>query len=188
MPSGTVKIVKRSKGYGFIRPDLGGKDVFVHISMLQVSGLTGDLRKGDRITFEIFDNRGGPAAKNLRLNKNVAGNSEDNLVSGRIGQEPRDHARCEMIWKFKDYNQGKEKRKQIGRAALELKLTEAVRSKDPECGRFVGVIVQRVEPKSPDGVNWSVKGVKYGKTDRTRGGVVLSACVDEAQREFELSD
>jgi hypothetical protein len=41
---------------------------------------------------------------------------------------------------------------------------------------------------APGGPNWAVRGVKYGKADRHRCGIVLSYCVDEAQLEFEISD
>src|ERR1700716_2920052 len=55
MAKGTVKSFNPSKGYGFIRMDLGGKDVFVHLSAVQKAGLK-DLRKGQKIGFEIFEN------------------------------------------------------------------------------------------------------------------------------------
>lgn len=52
--SGTVKFFNQDKGYGFIAPDDGGKDVFVHVSALQRSGVAG-LDEGDKVTFEIED-------------------------------------------------------------------------------------------------------------------------------------
>jgi CspA family cold shock protein len=54
MAKGTVKSFNPSKGYGFIRMDLSGKDVFVHLSAVQKAGLK-DLRKGQKIGFEIFE-------------------------------------------------------------------------------------------------------------------------------------
>lgn len=75
----------------------------------------------------------------------------------------------------------------ITRAALELALAEAVRN-SPQCGAFVGVILERVVPGSPGGANWAVKGVKFGKADRGRCNAVISNCVQERQREFEVSD
>ena len=65
--SGTVKFFIQSKGFGFITPDEGGKDVFVHISAVERSGV-GTLDEGMRITFETQpDPRGkGPKAVNLQ--------------------------------------------------------------------------------------------------------------------------
>jgi CspA family cold shock protein len=64
--SGTVKFFNTTKGYGFIGPDTGGKDVFVHISAVEKAGLDG-LREGDKVTFDIVPNRGKESAENLRL-------------------------------------------------------------------------------------------------------------------------
>ena len=65
--TGTVKFFNNDKGYGFIRPDDGSRDVFVHVSAVTSSGL-GTLAEGQRISFEIEpDKRGkGPKAVNLR--------------------------------------------------------------------------------------------------------------------------
>ena len=65
---GTVKFFNASKGYGFITPDEGGKDVFVHISAIQRSGLDG-LMDGQRVQFDTEpDRRGkGPQAVNIAL-------------------------------------------------------------------------------------------------------------------------
>jgi len=68
MPTtGTVKFFNTEKGYGFIKPDDGGRDVFVHVSAVMSSGL-GTLNEGQRISFEIEpDKRGkGPKAVNLQ--------------------------------------------------------------------------------------------------------------------------
>ncbi|MGY6706894.1 MAG: cold-shock protein [Rhizobiaceae bacterium] len=66
--NGTVKFFNLDKGYGFITPDDGQRDVFVHISAVQASGLTG-LEDGQKVSFETEpDNRGkGPKAVNLSL-------------------------------------------------------------------------------------------------------------------------
>lgn len=58
MPSGTVKWFNTSKGFGFIAPDSGGSDVFVHISAVEQSGLTG-LADNEKITYELIDGRDG---------------------------------------------------------------------------------------------------------------------------------
>lgn len=52
MPTGQVKWFNTTKGYGFIAPEGGGKDVFVHISAVEKSGL-GELKEGQRVSFEL---------------------------------------------------------------------------------------------------------------------------------------
>ncbi len=68
MNSGTVKWFNATKGYGFIAPDAGGADVFVHISAVERSGLSG-LADGQKVTYEIVVDRrsGKSAAENLRV-------------------------------------------------------------------------------------------------------------------------
>lgn len=58
MPSGTVKWFNTTKGYGFIAPDDGGKDVFVHISAVERSGLTG-LADNQKVSFDLKEGRDG---------------------------------------------------------------------------------------------------------------------------------
>jgi CspA family cold shock protein len=67
MPVGTVKWFNLRKGYGFIAPDGGGKDIFVHISAVERAGLP-DLREGQKIAFEeqTDERNGKKAAANLR--------------------------------------------------------------------------------------------------------------------------
>jgi cold shock protein len=67
MSTGTVKWFNEQKGYGFIQPDDGGKDVFVHISAVQRSGLQG-LQDGQKVTYELQADRrtGKMAAVNLQ--------------------------------------------------------------------------------------------------------------------------
>ena len=68
MATGTVKWFNGQKGYGFIQPDEGGTDVFVHISAVQRSGLNG-LDEGQKVNYEIVEDRrtGTAAAGNLSL-------------------------------------------------------------------------------------------------------------------------
>ena len=61
MPSGTVKWFNPTKGYGFIEPDDGRKDVFVHISALQEAGLE-ELKEGQKVEFEHVPGRDGRVA------------------------------------------------------------------------------------------------------------------------------
>ncbi|MBL9011582.1 MAG: cold-shock protein [Alphaproteobacteria bacterium] len=65
MATGTVKFFNTQKGYGFIKPDDGGKDVFVHITAVQAAGLRG-LDEGQAVSFEVEMERGKPAAGNLK--------------------------------------------------------------------------------------------------------------------------
>lgn len=67
MPSGTVKWFNTTKGYGFIEPSEGGKDIFVHISAVQRSGLTG-LADNQKVEFELEEGRDGrQMASDLKL-------------------------------------------------------------------------------------------------------------------------
>ena len=66
MPSGTVKFFNTEKGYGFIRPDDGSKDVFVHISAVEQSGLA-SLAEGQKLNFELQPDKKGPKAVNLQV-------------------------------------------------------------------------------------------------------------------------
>ena len=63
---GTVKWFNPTKGYGFIQPDNGGKDVFEHISAVERAGLT-TLNEGAKVSYEEKDNRGKTSAENLRV-------------------------------------------------------------------------------------------------------------------------
>jgi CspA family cold shock protein len=65
MATGTVKFFNTAKGFGFIQPEDGGKDVFVHISAVQQSGL-GTLAEGQKVDFEVEASPRGPKAVNLK--------------------------------------------------------------------------------------------------------------------------
>jgi CspA family cold shock protein len=65
MASGTVKWFNATKGFGFLQPDGGGKDVFVHISAVEQAGLNG-LNENQKISYEVQSERGRDAAVNLK--------------------------------------------------------------------------------------------------------------------------
>jgi CspA family cold shock protein len=65
MASGTVKWFNPSKGFGFLAPQNGGKDVFVHISAVQAAGMQ-SLAEGQKVSFDVVVERGKEAAANLK--------------------------------------------------------------------------------------------------------------------------
>lgn len=65
MAIGTVKFFNATKGFGFIEPEGGDKDVFVHISAVQAAGMD-TLSEGQRVSFDVETERGKPAAANLK--------------------------------------------------------------------------------------------------------------------------
>jgi len=64
MPKGTVKWFNEKKGFGFIAPDGGGKDAFVHISAVQASGL--DIKEGSKVEYDMVEKDGKVSAENLK--------------------------------------------------------------------------------------------------------------------------
>jgi CspA family cold shock protein len=65
MATGTVKFFNTQKGFGFIQPSDGSKDVFVHISAVQKAGMD-TLSEGQKVSFDVLTERGKPAAGNLK--------------------------------------------------------------------------------------------------------------------------
>jgi CspA family cold shock protein len=86
MPIGTVKFFNDSKGYGFIQPDGGGNDAFVHITAVESAGMR-TLRENQRVSYDLEqDRRGKTAAANLK-------SAEDATISeGREQREPTEQA------------------------------------------------------------------------------------------------
>jgi CspA family cold shock protein len=68
MSRGTVKWFNSQKGYGFIQPQGGGKDVFVHISAVERAGLS-DLNEGQTVEYEEVANKGKTSAENLKVQR-----------------------------------------------------------------------------------------------------------------------
>ena len=65
MTQGTVKWFNSQKGFGFIQPDDGSNDLFVHISAVERAGMN-NLNEGQKVSFDVVTDRGKPAAANLR--------------------------------------------------------------------------------------------------------------------------
>ncbi|MEE9194528.1 MAG: cold-shock protein [Alphaproteobacteria bacterium] len=68
MATGTVKWFNPTKGYGFITPDDGGKDAFVHVSEVEKAGIS-HLSEGQKVNFEILDEDKGPKAIDLSVSE-----------------------------------------------------------------------------------------------------------------------
>jgi len=66
MDTGTVKWFNSQKGFGFIQPESGGNDVFVHISAVERAGM-GTLNEGQTVEYELVTNRGKTSAENLKV-------------------------------------------------------------------------------------------------------------------------
>lgn len=66
MAQGKVKWFNAQKGFGFIEPSTGGKDVFVHISALERAGIS-NLAEGQSVSYDVVDGRGKSAAANLKV-------------------------------------------------------------------------------------------------------------------------
>ena len=72
MATGNVKWFSNEKGYGFIQPDDGGNDVFVHFSSIQGQGYK-TLDEGDKVEFEVGQGQKGPQAQNVTITEKAAG-------------------------------------------------------------------------------------------------------------------
>ena len=78
MPTGTVKFLNENKGYGFIAPDGGGQDAFVHITAVERAGLR-TLQQNQRVSYDLQqDNRGKAKAENLKSAEDAVGSAAAN--------------------------------------------------------------------------------------------------------------
>jgi CspA family cold shock protein len=92
MPVGTVKFFNESKGYGFIAPDGGGNDAFVHISSVERSGMR-TLRENQRVGYDLQqDNRGKMSATNLRSAEESTSGEAETAEQPAEGGESADEA------------------------------------------------------------------------------------------------
>lgn len=66
MANGKIKWFNKMKGFGFIEPEEGGSDVFLHITALEQAGIS-DVREGQRISFEITEHKGRSSASDIKL-------------------------------------------------------------------------------------------------------------------------
>jgi len=89
---GTVKWFNAEKGYGFITPDGGEKDVFVHFSAIDQRGYR-KLEDGDRVEFDRVDGERGPAAKDVRVIGSTASPPKDELRSAIYDRQDRRQGR-----------------------------------------------------------------------------------------------
>ena len=90
MPTGIVKWFNGRKGYGFIEPEDGGNDVFVHVTALKDSGIK-FLNEGDKVSYELTENRGRMAAGNLSLDGESSSDS-DEAPSDEVEEAPGEEA------------------------------------------------------------------------------------------------
>jgi hypothetical protein len=76
----------------------------------------------------------------------------------------------------------------IASETLQSAITNAVKKAEPGCETFVGVIVERITPKSRFDANWALRGVKFGRADREKANKAVTTVIERMQREFRLSD
>lgn len=183
MAQGTVKSFNLVKGYGFIKQDKDGQDVFVHLSQVRAAGLS-RLRKGQRVSFEMFDNQGRVAARHLRIECRAT-------VSLSIGpaQGMNEGDRTESSsTKRKTPSDATHDHVSVFRSVLEQSLGDAIRGRDRECSGLVGVIVEPATSDAANGANWAVKGVQFGRVDRERCSAVIASCVADLRSKFQVSE
>jgi hypothetical protein len=78
-------------------------------------------------------------------------------------------------------------RASILRDDLQAAIVAGVRGTDPACEPFIGVVIERIDSAVASKANWTIKGVKYGKADRTKADSVLATIVERMQKEYDLA-
>jgi hypothetical protein len=76
----------------------------------------------------------------------------------------------------------------VSPVVLQLAITEAVKTFDPDCEMFVGIFVERATAKSRSDANWAVKGIKFGKADRDKCSHVVATVVEGLKRKYNLPE
>ena len=94
MPTGTVKWFNGRKGYGFIEPDDGENDVFVHVTAVKESGLD-VLNEGDKVSFELVENRGRMAAEKLARVDSEEAPAEETETEEEVEETENEEAETE---------------------------------------------------------------------------------------------
>jgi hypothetical protein len=79
-------------------------------------------------------------------------------------------------------------RNAISRDEMQAAIAEAVKTVDPDCEAFIGVFVERTKRTSILEANWALKGVKFGRADRTKANEAVNRIVERLQRDFNLSN
>jgi TATA-box binding protein (TBP) (component of TFIID and TFIIIB) len=94
------------------------------------------------------------------------------------------------VWRILAWRKKKSRneRSSISQERLQSAITEAVKKADPACEAFAGVIVQRETPKEHFDVNWSIRGVRFGRADREKSKQALANIVERMQRELRLAE
>jgi hypothetical protein len=83
--------------------------------------------------------------------------------------------------------QASHNREPIELKVLETAIANAVKAFSPNCKPFIGVIVERSAPSSPEDTNWTVKGVRFGTAERETCSAALSVVITRLKREFEIA-
>jgi cold shock protein len=167
--TGRVKSFNAAKRYGFIQPDSGVRDVFFHVSQVESRDIL-RLRKGQRVSFEIVDGKGKKFAEKLRVG------TPNGAKEVTLSLKPVSRDRTTT------------KPRLIAREALEMIITQAIRSSNLKCEQFVGIFVQTIVAKTRGEVNWGVQGVRYGTADRAQCDLAISRVVPHMQQEFVISN
>jgi hypothetical protein len=79
-------------------------------------------------------------------------------------------------------------RASIARKALEAAIAADVKTSDPSCEGFAGVVLERSSSVSSDNANWAIKGIRFGRAERDKCTTAIVSVVERMQRQYEVSD